>query len=85
MMVFGFVLAVLLIGVAVAQSGYQILGHTFSAGGVSSGSGYTVTGTAGQAGAQALTGSGYVLTGGFVPSASEEPDAPNIFLPLVQR
>ena len=83
---FGLMLAVLLIGgVALAQSGYQMVGYTFSAGGVSSGSGYTVKGTAGQAGAEVLTGGGYVLTGGLAPSASEEPDSSTIFLPLVQR
>lgn len=81
----GFLLVLVVVGgIAVAQSGYQIVGDSATGGGVSSGSGYTVKGAAGQAAAQVLTGSGYVLTGGLVPSSSSQ-DSSDVFIPFVQR
>ena len=51
-------------------------------GGSSSGSGYTIAGTAGQPDAGVLTGSSYTLTGGFWGGM---PERSPIFVPVVRR
>ncbi len=85
-----FLLGVLLLalaGVALAQSGgsYDLSWWTVDGGGgaVSSGS-YILMGTAGQpdAGA-ALTGGGYILTGGFWPGATGSTHP--LYLPLIAK
>ncbi len=75
-------------GVAVAQGGYVISWSAYGgAGGVSDGAGYSVSGTAGQAGTATLSGGGYSLAGGYwVPNVTDEPPADNrVFLPTVMR
>ncbi|MEJ5312550.1 MAG: hypothetical protein WHX52_22515 [Anaerolineae bacterium] len=87
----GFVLAFLVVlmwtaGIALAQSGggYDLSWSTIDGGGhtFSSGGGYTLGGTVGQADAGALSGGSYTLAGGFWPGAAVEY---RIYLPLVLR
>ena len=53
-------------------------------GGTSQSSGYTLSGTAGQADAGALSGGGYTLSGGFW-GGKVAPDQHRIFVPVVLR
>lgn len=66
-------LALLLTFATVALAGsvaYELPWFTVDGGGgESTGGGYTLAGTAGQADAGALSGGGYTLVGGFWPSA----------------
>lgn len=82
------VLALLVLtGAALAQSGggYDLSWNTVDGGGYtfSTGGGYTVGGTIGQADAGAMTGGGYTLEGGFW--AGGGPVEYEIYLPLVVR
>lgn len=81
----GIILTFLLAGsAAYAQtgSGYDLSWHTTDGGGDTlTGSGYSLSGTAGQPDAGAtMTGSGYTLTGGFWPAASS---SQSVYLPIV--
>ncbi|MEI2672174.1 MAG: hypothetical protein V9G13_13920 [Marmoricola sp.] len=81
------VLAVLIVSIAVAQSGggYDLTWSTIDGGGgASSGGGYTVDGTLGQFEAGALSGGSYTLSGGFWTSPAATPQFV-VYLPLVLR
>jgi hypothetical protein len=68
-----------------AQSGggYDLSWSTVDGGGAtfSSGGGYSLGGSVGQADAGLLSGGGYTLSGGFWPAASQE----RVYLPVVMR
>jgi len=72
--------------VALAQSGggYDLTWSTIDGGGYtfSTGSGYALGGTAGQADAGVLSGGGYTLAGGFWGGAAAQY---RVYLPLVLR
>ncbi|MBN2149294.1 MAG: hypothetical protein JW726_18040 [Anaerolineales bacterium] len=75
-------------GVVHAQTGggYDLSWFTIDSGGetFSTGGGYSLGGTIGQADAGAMHGGGYVLAGGFWPDTYIEP-AFTLHLPLVSR
>jgi hypothetical protein len=77
----------LLASVALAQSGggYDLTWNTIDGGGYtfSTGGGYALGGTAGQADAGVLSGGGYTLAGGFWPSGAAAQY--RVYLPLVLR
>ena len=82
-------LAVLaLVSPVLAQSGgaYDLTWNTVDGGGYTftTGQGYTLGGTAGQADAGRMTGGPYTLAGGFWPGGVAEPPF-RIFVPLVMR
>jgi len=73
-----------------AQSGYDLSWWTIDGGGgASSGRGYTLVGTSGQADAGvSMSGSGYTLVGGFWPgAASSGPSGGDqaVYLPVILR
>jgi hypothetical protein len=69
--------------VAIAADAYESRRHVVAAGGaVSTGGGYSLTGTIGQADAGALTGGGFLLGGGFWTGAH---GPAGVFLPIVSR
>jgi len=72
-----------------AQSGggYDLSWHTVDGGGAtfSTGGGYTLGGTIGQAEAGVLSGGGYVLSGGFWAGGGAVSIEYRIYLPLVLR
>jgi hypothetical protein len=70
---------------AYAQSGdgYNLTWST-SGGGMSSGGGFSLTGSIGQPDAGAMSGSGYRLSGGFW-NAAQPSEAYRIYLPLLLR
>ena len=87
---------VLLIGISTAnaqrandpatpQSGYELSWYTIDGGGAtfSTGGGYQLGGTIGQAGAGALSGGTYTLNGGFWGGAAIANY--NVYLPLVRK
>ena len=81
------VLAVLIVSIAVAQSGggYDLTWSTLDGGGgSSSGGGYTLDGTLGQPDAGTLSGGGYTLGGGFWTSPAASPQF-EVYLPVVLR
>ncbi len=69
---------------ALAQSGggYGLTWSTIGGGGESTGGGYALAGTVGQAGAGALAGGPYTLAGGFWPGAGANYLR---FLPIVMK
>jgi hypothetical protein len=69
--------------VVLAQGGFQLAAFTVSPGGTSTGDGYTLSATAGQAYAGELTGGGYTLSGGFAGSAAQEQE--RLFVPILER
>ena len=83
----GLLMSLLMVSVALAQSGggYDLTWWTADGGGSRlTGSSYVLQGTAGQPDAGALNGGGYSLAGGFWgggAAASEH----NLFLPLILR
>jgi hypothetical protein len=70
-------------GVVLAQGGLRTVAFTFSPGGVSTGDGYTISATAGQAAAGELTGDGYSLVSGFSGAPTQGQD--QLFLPILDR
>jgi hypothetical protein len=70
---------------AQAQSGgeYDLTWNTVDGGGTSSGGGYTLTGTVGQADAGTLGSGGYAVGGGFWASFAEA--IYELFLPVTLR
>jgi hypothetical protein len=72
-----------------AQSGggYDLSWSTVDGGGgtFSTGEGYSLGGTAGQADASLLSGEGYTLAGGFWPGGAVAVPEYGIYLPLVVR
>ena len=82
------VAALLLItgGVTLAQGGYDLSWWTADGGGYtfSTGPGYSLGGTAGQLDAGVLTGSGYILTGGFW-SGGAVTGVYQVYLPVILR
>ncbi len=79
----------LLSGVALAQSGggYDLTWSTVDGGGYtfSTGGGYALGGTVGQADAGTLSGGGYTLSGGFWGGASGTVVGYSIYLPLALK
>ena len=79
------VLAVLIVSIALAQtgSGYDLSWNTIDGGSESSSGGsYSLSGTIGQPDAGTMSGGGYTLNGGFWPGAA----VPfKVFLPLILR
>jgi hypothetical protein len=76
----------LTVSMALAQwsASYDLLWWTVDGGGgTTGGSGYTLSGTAGQSDAGVLTGGGYTLAGGFWGGTG--PAAYDVYLPLVLR
>ena len=68
---------------ALAAGGYDLAWWTVDGGGeTSSGTGYSLSGTIGQADAGAMTGGNYSLAGGFWSGGAANPF---IYLPLIQR
>jgi hypothetical protein len=84
--VFTLVLALVLLstGVALAAGGYDLSRWTVpGGGGVSSGSGYSLNGAAGQPAAGELTGTGYHLSGGFWVGGGAT--GSGVYLPLIVK
>jgi hypothetical protein len=79
------VVLLLLVAVALAQSGgYDLSWWTVDGGGGTlAGGSYTLSGTAGQPDAAVWQGDGYTLSGGFWGGAG--PAAYDVYLPLVLR
>jgi uncharacterized membrane protein len=77
----------LLVSVALASSDYDISWFTVNGGGGNSiGGAYTLSGTAGQSDAGALSGGTYAVTGGFwVGVAGPMPPTFTFYLPLILR
>ena len=75
--------------VAFAQTGdgYDLTWSTVDGGGYtfSTGSGYSLGGTAGQPDAGVLTGGGYTLAGGFWRGGAAAGSVYEVYLPLVMR
>jgi hypothetical protein len=66
------------------SASYDLSWHTVDGGGgASSGSGYTLTGTAGQPDAGTLSGASYTLAGGFWAGLAQA--LQHLFFPLVRR
>ena len=73
---------------ALQAEGYDLSWWTVDGGGGSvadASSGYTLSGTAGQADAGLLTGGGYTIRGGFWGGAPRGPQAFWVYLPLLLR
>jgi hypothetical protein len=69
---------------AAPSAGYSLIRYSVAGGGgVSSGGGYTLTGTAGQADAGRLSGGRYTVGGGFWASLGQV--LQQLFLPLARR
>ena len=77
-------LALLIVGGAAAQGGYELSWWTVDGGGqtFSTGPGYSLGGTAGQPDAGVISGPGYRLDGGFWPGGVV---TYRVYLPLVMR
>jgi hypothetical protein len=81
------IVALIIVSTAAAQSGgsYDLSWSTIAGGGgTSSSSGYSLSGTIGQADAGGLSGGSYTLNGGFWNEAGQS-GAQLIYLPLVLR
>ena len=76
-----------LVALAQAGGGYDLTWSTVDGGGYtfSTGSGYSLGGTAGQADAGVLTGGGYTLAGGFWRGGAAAGIMYEVYLPLVLR
>ncbi len=82
------ILALLVVSIAVAQSGggYDLTWNTIDGGGGTSSNGaYTLNGTIGQADAGSLSGSGYTLSGGFCVGAAAATMNYRVYLPSVLK
>ena len=78
------VAALLIVSIVAAQSGdgYDLSWSTIDGGGFSSGGGYSLAGTNGQADAGTLIGGGYTLNGGFWSGALSQY---KVYLPLALK
>ena len=76
-----------LIALAQTGGGYDLTWSTVDGGGYtfSTGSGFSLGGTAGQADAGVLTGGGYTLAGGFWRGGAAAGSKYKVYLPLVLR
>ncbi len=83
----GVLLAPIPLALAQSGGGYDLTWNTIDGGGYtfSTGGGYSLGGTIGQADAGMLSGGGYALGGGFWGSGEVLPPRYRIYLPLVLR
>lgn len=87
LLLLGALLTVPALALAQTGGGYNLSWHTVDGGGAtfSTGGGYTLGGTIGQAEAGVLSGGGYVLSGGFWAGGGAVSIEYRIYLPLVLR